>query len=120
MQSVNGGKVYNKKLYSGISSVLVGSVPSAALFFGTYEYTNKINHSSSRILQHMISASLGEIMACLIRVPTEVVKQRMQTSVYSSFRGAVGSIYRNSGIMGFYQGFYMTIFREVFDFTFKF
>lgn len=61
----------------------------------------------------MIAATLGEIVACLIRVPTEVVKQRMQASVYSGLNDAVKSIYRNSGFLGFYQGFNMTVFREV-------
>jgi solute carrier family 25 S-adenosylmethionine transporter 26 len=101
-----------KKLYSGLSSVLVGSIPSAALFFGTYEYVKKIDFGS-RTAQHMIAATLGEIVACLIRVPTEVVKQRMQARLYGRLDDAVRSIYRNSGVRGFYQGFYMTVFREV-------
>lgn len=29
---------------------------------------------------HMIAASLGEVAACTVRVPTEVVKQRMQVA----------------------------------------
>jgi solute carrier family 25 (mitochondrial S-adenosylmethionine transporter), member 26 len=74
----------------------------AALFFSTYEtmkpiiqsYVNCIsiyapaNHSHSRdvvhndsSISHMIAASCGEAMACLIRVPTEVIKSKMQTTV---------------------------------------
>lgn len=61
----------------------------------------------------MIAATLGEIAACLIRVPTEVVKQRMQASVYYRLDDAVKNIYKSSGVLGFYQGFFMTVFREV-------
>lgn len=99
-------------MYSGLSSVLVGSIPSAALFFGAYEYL-KQNDSGSRTAQHMIAATLGEIFACFIRVPTEVVKQRMQTRLYFRLDDAVKSIYTASGVRGFYQGFNMTVFREV-------
>ena len=32
-------------------------------------------------VNHMIAASIGETLACLVRVPTEVVKQRMQVYI---------------------------------------
>ena len=31
-------------------------------------------------LSHMVAASMGESMACLVRVPTEVIKAKMQTT----------------------------------------
>ena len=62
---------------------------------------------------HMTSASLGEISACLLRVPVEVVKQRTQargtaTSI-ASFKATLAS----EGIRGFYRGYFSTIIREV-------
>lgn len=54
--------------------------------------------------------------ACLIRVPTEVVKQRQQTSAYgvgtSSFQAA-RRVLADSGLRGLYQGFGTTVAREV-------
>lgn len=54
--------------------------------------------------------------ACLIRVPTEVVKQRQQTSAYglgtSSFQAAKRVI-AESGVRGLYTGFGTTVAREV-------
>ena len=55
--------------------------------------------------------------ACLIRVPTEVIKTRMQTSSYgshaqSSLAGAK-RILTDEGLRGFYRGFGSTIMREV-------
>eukprot|EP00605_Chrysophyceae_sp_TOSAG23-4_P000864 GSChrysophyteH1.ASY1.ANO1.955.1 assembled CDS len=89
-------------IYSGLSAVAVGSAPNAALFFATYDTLNgyiKQNHSDLIPLpvSHMLAASCGEFMACLIRVPTEVVKQRLQAGHEASF----------------YQGFGITVFREV-------
>lgn len=55
--------------------------------------------------------------ACLIRVPTEVVKSRTQTSTYgalgqSSFQAAKLTL-AYDGWRGFYRGFGSTIMREV-------
>lgn len=55
--------------------------------------------------------------ACLIRVPTEVIKTRMQTSTYgalgaSSFASA-RLVLANDGLRGFYRGFGITVMREV-------
>lgn len=108
-------------VYKGLSAAAAGSAPGAALFFSTYEFmkTTFRNLSGSMGIMipepmiHMSAASCGEVAACLVRVPTEVVKQRMQTGMYSSFRETVSSTYKSQGLMGFYQGFGTTIMREI-------
>lgn len=56
-------------------------------------------------------------VACLIRVPTEVVKSRMQAASYGSATSnslqAAKRVLRDGGISGFYRGFGSTIAREV-------
>ena len=90
----------------------------------------------------MISASVGEIVrpyvcdanhvsftcellivsrplqtACLIRVPTEVIKTRSQTSTYGALAdsslAAARLLWRTEGLKGFYRGFGITVMREV-------
>ncbi|XP_036896803.1 S-adenosylmethionine mitochondrial carrier protein isoform X2 [Sturnira hondurensis] len=74
-------------IYAGIPSAALGSFPNAAAFFITYEYVKWFLHadSSSYLMpaKHMLAASAGEVVACLIRVPSEVVKQRAQVSASS-------------------------------------
>jgi solute carrier family 25 (mitochondrial S-adenosylmethionine transporter), member 26 len=48
---------------------------------------------------------VAETAACLIRVPTEVVKQRMQVGLHNSAIEAVPSIIKRDGILGLYNGF---------------
>jgi len=71
-------------MYSGVASAALGSAPNAALFFVTYDTMNKFLKPYSREntypFVHMVSASLGEVVACIVRVPVEVVKQRAQAS----------------------------------------
>ncbi|MBN3280636.1 SAMC protein, partial [Polyodon spathula] len=75
-------------IYAGVPSAAVGSFPNAAAFFVTYEYMKALlGNSSSPYMapvKHMAAASLGEIIACLFRVPTEVIKQRTQACPSSS------------------------------------
>ncbi|KAH7876042.1 mitochondrial carrier domain-containing protein [Lentinula edodes] len=107
-----------KGIYKGIGSVVVGSAPGAAAFFCTYDTMKKTLPLPDHLapVKHVVSASLGEIAACLIRVPTEVIKTRMQTSSYgtglSSF-AAARILWTNDGLKGFYRGFGITVMREI-------
>jgi solute carrier family 25 S-adenosylmethionine transporter 26 len=71
-------------------------------------------------IEHMLAASLGEVAACAVRVPTEVVKQRAQAGQYPSSLFALRAILSQhralgtSGVwMELYRGWSVTIMREV-------
>lgn len=65
----------------------------------------------------MTAASLGEIAACSIRVPAEVIKQRAQASQFASSLDALRSILANTSREGVFRGLYRgwgsTIMREI-------
>ena len=46
-------------------------------------------------------------------MPQEVIKQRLVTGVYSSFREAVRNIYKTEGVRGFYSSWLPTMSRNV-------
>ncbi|XP_048715458.1 mitochondrial S-adenosylmethionine carrier protein isoform X2 [Caretta caretta] len=77
-----------REIYAGVPSVAVGSFPNAAAFFVTYEFVKSVLATVTPLylspVTHMAAASFGEVVACLIRVPSEVVKQRAQVSPSSS------------------------------------
>jgi len=116
-----------RSLWSGLSAVLITSVPGSAIFFMTYEQVRKcfedINVSSSFVPAHMhaacrdaASAVPAEISACIVRVPCEVMKQRMQTQKLSSAPASLIGVIRHvsaEGISGFFAGFGATVSREV-------
>jgi solute carrier family 25 S-adenosylmethionine transporter 26 len=118
MQS-KGGLIANGgflNIYAGLSSAALGSVPSASLFFLTYESLKEKlagNVYFSAPINHCIAAGGGELMACLVRVPTENTKQKVQAGMYSSAKESFLSIYRTLGIRGFYVGYGTTIAREL-------
>ena len=68
----------------------------------------------------MLAASLGEIAACMVRVPTEVVKQRAQAMQYPSSLSALRAILSQRATIGLsgiwselYRGWSVTVMREV-------
>uniref|UniRef100_A0AAY5EGN7 Mitochondrial S-adenosylmethionine carrier protein n=1 Tax=Electrophorus electricus TaxID=8005 RepID=A0AAY5EGN7_ELEEL len=103
-------------VYAGVPSAAVGSFPNAAAFFVTYEGTKSLLAGclSGRMapVTHMLAASLGEIVACLIRVPTEVVKQRTQASPVLHTHHVLMATLREEGFRGLYRGFGSTVLRE--------
>lgn len=135
-------------IYRGIGSAALGSAPGAALFFCTYEATKTklaelrrtalgdassgssssgkssssiISEGEGHALDHMAAASLGEIAACAVRVPTEVVKQRAQAGHHGgSSLSSLTAILSQRGAIGLagvwrelYRGWGITILREV-------
>ncbi|MEQ2217180.1 hypothetical protein XENOCAPTIV_027657 [Xenoophorus captivus] len=105
-------------IYAGVPSAAVGSFPNAAAFFVTYESTKSLLSASTFAashvapVSHMLAASLGEIVACLIRVPTEVVKQRTQASPSSTTYNMLLATLREEGVRGLYRGYGSTVLRE--------
>ncbi|KAM9186278.1 mitochondrial S-adenosylmethionine carrier protein isoform 3-T3 [Dugong dugon] len=104
-------------IYAGVPSAAIGSFPNAAAFFITYEYVKWfLNTDSSSYLmpvKHMLAASAGEVVACLIRVPSEVVKQRAQVSASSGTFQIFTNILYREGIQGLYRGYKSTVLREI-------
>lgn len=112
----NGGW---KGVYSGVGSTIVASAPGAALFFVVYDQMKARLASSSLSdpATHMLAASVGEVAACTVRVPSEVIKQRVQTGVHARSFHALKSILSNElgeGVFrGLYRGFGPTLMREI-------
>ena len=72
-----------KALYAGLWGNLAGVVPASAIFMGIYEPVKQ--HIARRVpenrnyLAALGGGALAGLAASIVRVPTEVVKQRLQT-----------------------------------------
>ena len=125
-------------MYRGIGAAAAGSAPGAALFFSVYEEAKvRIRdwqqqqqqqqrqgggggwwwRNDSPVVVHMAAAGMGEAAACLVRVPTEVVKASMQTNaegsatVITTLRTVLAE---GEGVLGgLYRGYGATLMREV-------
>lgn len=118
-------------IYNGLGAAFVGSAPGASLFFSVYETLKaRINNNSSLdpAAGHILAASVGEAAACLVRVPTEVIKQNMQIishqegqvmkkkSMKETFHMILAqkeTSLTSQWFGGLYRGYSITLMREV-------
>lgn len=109
-------------IYNGLGPAATGSVPSAALFFCTYESMKTLlapyAHGQQAHLVNMSSSAIAEVVACLVRVPVELAKQRRQVAgtKYQNVTATkiLVQAYQTEGVFrGLYRGFGATILREI-------
>jgi len=122
-------------LYRGFGPTVLGSMPASCLYFTTYEFSKTRiakaqGLTSDESLPFMVTFSSGiiaETVSCLLWVPIDVVKERMQIQnsprnalsaelktkfgdgFYSSGLDAFRSIKRTEGFVGFYRGYGATV-----------
>ncbi len=90
------------KLWSGLGVTVLGSSPSVAVYFGCYSackrFFTEALPDNMKLLAVAISAVIGNSIASVLRVPYEVVKQRLQTGVHTSTIEAILYISKNEGV----------------------
>ncbi|CAH1388562.1 unnamed protein product [Nezara viridula] len=104
-------------VYKGIGPTAVGSAPCAASFFLTYngfKYAiQPLVAPHQDFMVHMSAAAISEVVSCIVRVPTEIVKQRRQACIHEgSSLSIIRTVIRTEGPLGFYRGFWTTVLRD--------
>jgi len=101
-------------VYNGIGSAVLGSIPSAAAFFFTYETSKKmLSGTLSTVATHSASGCLAETVACAVRVPFEVVKQTSQANPGFSTHKALVHVLSRGGVSGLFRGYVSMVFRDI-------
>ncbi|KAL5703584.1 S-adenosylmethionine carrier 1 [Ranunculus cassubicifolius] len=118
LQAVRGGgKIVLKGLYSGLAGNLAGVLPASAIFVAVYEPAKqkllKTFPENLSAFAHLTAGALGGAASSLVRVPTEVVKQRMQTGQFTSAPNAVRAIMAKEGFRGMYAGYGSFLLRDL-------
>lgn len=104
-------------VYKGIGPTAIGSAPCAASFFLTYNFfkygVQPHVKPQQDFMVHMAGAAISEVVSCLVRVPTEILKQRRQACIHEENSLAIlRGIVRSKGLIGLYQGFWTTVLRD--------
>ena len=73
-------------LYRGLGAAIVGGIPATSLYLTTYELTKKAMMGSdigrqSPFLTYFCSGIIAEAASCIIFVPVDVVKERLQVQI---------------------------------------
>ncbi|XP_048199410.1 tricarboxylate transport protein, mitochondrial [Perognathus longimembris pacificus] len=109
-------------LYRGLSSLLYGSIPKAAVRFGMFEFlSNQMRDSQGRLDSTrglLCGLGAGVAEAVVIVCPMETIKVKFihdQNSPNPKYRGffhGVREIVREQGLKGTYQGLTATVLKQ--------
>ncbi|XBW35105.1 hypothetical protein QEN19_000668 [Hanseniaspora menglaensis] len=113
-----------KGWYSGLSAAMLGSLPSAAIFFMTYEFLKEemiLNYQINETFTFLIAGLSGDFASSLVYVPSEVLKTRLQLQGklnkklfgYNNLRDAVLKMKKFEGTRVFYSGYGATLLRDL-------
>jgi len=111
-----------RALYRGFGVAVVAGAPASCLYFTSYELSktemlSRVQQPSPLISSviHLAAGFVAEAASCVLWVPIDVVKVRMQVQKESSSRlytnalHAVRQIVRNEGIRSLYRGYGATL-----------
>lgn len=117
-------------LYSGFGITFFGSAPALCLYLTSYEMfknilsVTPIIQQTPTFIQHFSSGLLAECISCILWVPIDVVKERLQTqsnlqynarlknihiNTYNGNINAIKQILQQEGIYGIYKGYGATV-----------
>lgn len=104
-------------LYNGVGGSLIGQVPYGVLTFGSYEMYKKAFLSKfsgvKPVFLYALAAICGDITGSGWLCPSEVVKQQTQAGMYPGTLDAVKGIFQKKGFVGFYEGYFGGLARDV-------
>jgi len=103
--------------WKGVVPIALGSAPSAAMFFSTYETMKGVfkraNGGKEEWYHHSLSSSIGEFCACSVRVPTVMLGNNLQVGKHQSLVGAASAVYKAGGLPAFWTGFGTMVARDI-------
>jgi len=112
-------------LWEGLGAALLPAIPASAAFFMAYE-TLKLSFEQNRLFSpagadgvpnaaacSCVAAGVAEGFVCLLRVPAESLKMRLQAGQDTRLRDAFRRCYSSGGIRALYRGLGATVLLDV-------
>lgn len=106
-----------RSLYAGVWGNLAGVAPASAVFMAVYEPVKKAVIASQpeerSFLGPLAAGVAAGLASSIIRVPTEVVKTRMQTGEFKHAFTALKTILAREGARGIFAGYGSFLLRDL-------
>jgi hypothetical protein len=98
-----------KQLYRGLPVVLIGGTPGTMLYLCSYDWIQRKLETDS-FIGHFGGGMAAEAIACIIYVPVDVLKERLQVqSTYRNTWHGLQQIWHQEGLRGIYKGYGATL-----------
>ncbi|CAM9541992.1 unnamed protein product, partial [Chrysoparadoxa australica] len=106
-----------KGIFDGVVPAIAASAPCAAVFFGAYDSLKTLLGEKTdekwAPFVHSAAAAGADLTQSIVRVPFEVVKQRLQAGVDPTTLKAVSGVFKSQGLWGFYTGWGALALRDL-------
>ncbi|KNC77610.1 hypothetical protein SARC_09931 [Sphaeroforma arctica JP610] len=104
-----------RALGKGFLPSVLGAAPQGGLRLAVYgTVQNKLHpYFDLPMFQNAIAAVAGDVSSSVVKVPREIIVQRLQTGLYTSTAHAVRSIFAEEGMRGFFAGYWSTAIRDI-------
>lgn len=107
-----------RDVYLGVTGSILGTLPVGLAYFAAYEACKHWLESTWSSMKdspasHFISASCGAVTSCIVRVPTDTIRHRVQAYIHPNVFKSATQIVQKEGIRGLYAGFMPTLLRDV-------
>ncbi|TMW58570.1 hypothetical protein Poli38472_010129 [Pythium oligandrum] len=125
LQLNNLSVAHFRGLYRGLGVSMIGSAPATCLYLTSYEVSKDSLHSVALFrenpsLLYLGAGMLAEALSCVLWVPIDVIKERMQVQMPVSGTTSQGAYYRNTvhavetimqteRLRGLYKGYAATL-----------
>ena len=99
----------------GVAPQFFLAFPAGATQFAAFEWAKERFAAAGMkgSFAELSCGAIGAIAASVIRVPQEVIKQRVQADIYPNALVGVSKCFATDGIAGFYKGYFATVSRDV-------
>ena len=108
-----------KEFYRGVTLVCVMGAPASSLFFGSYQYFKNVLSETSlgphEMTRNFVAANLAEAVSCVLWVPIDVLKERLQVQRelgFTQYRTGIQSlmhVLRNESYTSLYRAYGATL-----------
>jgi hypothetical protein len=101
-------------LYRGFAVAALGGVPASCLYFTSYELSKRALAGAPAAPSHFVAGMAAEAVSCVIYVPVDVVKERLQVRALGGGGGGGGGgwwrgVTHGEGARGLYRGYWATL-----------
>lgn len=100
-------------LWHGIGAALLPAIPAASVFFVTYEGVKARigggDSAASSFGTNCVAAATAEGASCVIRVPAEYLKMKLQSGQATTIFGALQTAVGQGGVRSLYRGLGATL-----------
>ena len=116
-------RLHMPTLVLGLTPQAAFSAPAGAIQFGSMAFAKRLLVGRSAAVRNATGAgrmaldlgtmAVGTFAASVVRVPQELLKQRIQAGLYANFGNALKTIWAKGGLPAFYRGWTATVVRDI-------